>query len=40
MTPQIGGQDLEKKQTTKHYTGSQTPKKFLICCSVTVRVQR
>jgi predicted GTPase len=32
-----GGQELKKKQITK--VGSQTPKIFLVCCSVAaVRV--
>jgi hypothetical protein len=30
-----------KKQTTEHYkAGSQSPKKFFVCCSVTIRVQK
>ncbi len=42
MAPQIrGGQELKKinhQNATK--TSSQTPTKFLICCSITIRAQR
>jgi hypothetical protein len=36
-----GGQKLPKKKpqnATK--VGSQTPKKFIVCCSVVIRVQK
>jgi len=40
MAPQNRWVKNSKKQTTKHYKscGSQTPKKFLVYCSVVIRV--
>jgi hypothetical protein len=30
-----------KKQTTEYYkTSSWSPKKFLVCCSITIKIQR
>jgi hypothetical protein len=38
--PKVKGVKNSKKQTTKHYQShSQTPKKFLVCRFVAIRVQ-
>jgi hypothetical protein len=39
ITPQIKGVKNSKKQITKHYKANfQTPKKFLVCCSIAISV--
>jgi hypothetical protein len=41
MAPKVEGSRTKKKQTIECYkAGSQTPKKFLECCSVAIKVQR
>jgi hypothetical protein len=41
MAPQSrGGQEFKKKPPNVTKTGSQTPTKFLVCCSITIKVQR
>jgi hypothetical protein len=42
MAPQSkGGQELKKnKPPNVAKAGSQTPTKFLVCCSIAIEVQR
>jgi hypothetical protein len=41
MAPQSkGGQELKKKPLNITKVSSQTPKNFLVCCCVDIRVER
>ncbi len=41
MGLQNRGVKNSKKQTTKHYKASfRSPKKFLVCCYVTIKVEK
>jgi hypothetical protein len=41
MAPQSrGGQELKKKPPNVTKIGSQTPTKFLVCCSIDIIFQR
>jgi hypothetical protein len=41
MTPiSKGGQELKPKPTNVIKIGSWTPKKFLVCCYVVIKVQK